>query len=99
MRQFYKTLKAENPDAVLIGEVWEDASNKVSYSEQREYLSGYDIDSAMNYAQRALMVDFVTGAKEARRMNDELTRLREITRRKIFMLCSTSSAATTSNGS
>ena len=77
LRQFYKTLKEENPDAVLIGEVWEDASNKVSYSEQREYLSGYDIDSAMNYAQRALMVDFVTGAKEARRMNDELTRLRE----------------------
>lgn len=77
MRQFYKTLKEENPDAVLIGEVWEDASNKVSYSEQREYLCGYDIDSAMNYAERALMVDFVTGAKEARRMNDELTRLRE----------------------
>ncbi len=77
LRQFYKTLKEENPDAVLIGEVWEDASNKVSYSEQREYLSGYDIDSAMNYAQRALMVDFVTGAKDGRRMNDELTRLRE----------------------
>ena len=77
LRQFYKTLKEENPDAVLIGEVWEDASNKVSYSEQREYLCGYDIDSAMNYAERALMVDFVTGAKEARRMNDELTRLRE----------------------
>ena len=30
------------------------------------------------------MVDFVTGAKEARRMNDELTRLREITCRKFY---------------
>lgn len=53
LRQFYHTLKEEKPDAVLIGEVWEDASNKVSYSEQREYLCGYDIDSAMNYAQRS----------------------------------------------
>ena len=36
LRDFYKTLKEENPDAVLIGEVWEDASNKISYGEQRE---------------------------------------------------------------
>lgn len=77
LRAFYKTLKEENPDAVLIGEVWEDASNKISYSEQREYLCGYDIDSAMNYALRALAVDFVKGEKDARRMNGELTRLIE----------------------
>lgn len=77
LREFYKTLKEEDNDAVLIGEVWEDASNKVSYNEQREYLCGHDLDSAMNYVQRALMVDFVTGQKDARRMNDELTRLIE----------------------
>ena len=77
LRQFYHTLKEEKPDAILIGEVWEDASNKVSYSEQREYLCGYDIDSAMNYAQRAIMLDFMTGVKDARRMNAELTRLIE----------------------
>lgn len=72
----------------------------VSYSEQREYLCGYDIDSAMNYAaERALAVDFVTGAKEARRMNDELARLRENYPPETSTPCSTSSAATTSNGS
>lgn len=77
LRAFYKTLKEENPDAVLIGEVWEDASNKISYSEQREYLCGYDIDSAMNYALRTIAVDFIIGRKDGRRMLAELTHLIE----------------------
>ena len=41
---FVKTLRREvkkqNPDAVIIGEVWEDASNKCSYGEEREYFLG-----------------------------------------------------------
>lgn len=37
---FYQELKAKEPEAALIGEVWEDASNKESYGIQRQYLSG-----------------------------------------------------------
>lgn len=77
LRAFYKTLKEEDPEAVLIGEVWEDASNKISYSEQREYLCGHDIDSAMNYALRSVAVDFVKGNKDGQRMNKELMGLIE----------------------
>lgn len=76
-RNFYKTLKEENPDAVLIGEVWEDASNKISYSEQREYLCGHDIDSAMNYVLRAMVVDFVLGRKDGTRLGQEIWQLME----------------------
>ncbi len=51
--EFIKTLrsqvKSENPDAVIIGEVWEDASNKESYGVRREYLLGDELDSVMNY--------------------------------------------------
>ncbi|ERT61765.1 4-alpha-glucanotransferase [Megasphaera vaginalis (ex Srinivasan et al. 2021)] len=65
LRDFYKTLKATDPEAVLIGEVWEDASNKISYGEQREYLCGYDIDSAMNYVLRRMFIDFVNGVRNA----------------------------------
>ena len=32
--------KKEKPDCVIIGEVWEDASNKVAYSARRRYLLG-----------------------------------------------------------
>lgn len=31
------------PDSVLIGEVWEDGSNKIAYSQRRRYLLGSEI--------------------------------------------------------
>lgn len=64
-RAFYKKLKSMNKDAVLIGEIWEDASNKVSYNVSREYLCGYEIDSAMNYPLRQIMLDFLLNKDEA----------------------------------
>ena len=33
-----KAIKEENKDAYILGEVWEDASNKMSYSQRRRYL-------------------------------------------------------------
>lgn len=42
-------VKATDPDAVIIGEVWEDASNKESYGHRRRYLLGRQLDSVMNY--------------------------------------------------
>ena len=38
----------------MIGEVWEDASNKIAYGTPREYLSGNEMDSAMNYPLRTI---------------------------------------------
>ena len=50
----------------MIGEVWEDASNKVAYGTPREYLSGNEMDSAMNYPLRTIWFDFLTGALDGR---------------------------------
>ncbi len=62
---FIKTLrkeaKSQKSDSVIIGEVWEDASNKVSYSEQREYLLGDELDSVMNYPFKDSMIGFIMG--------------------------------------
>lgn len=77
LQAFYKTLKETNPDALLIGEVWEDASNKSSYGEQRQYLCGHDIDSAMNYALRAVLLDFVLCHTDGEVMSDRLLQLIE----------------------
>lgn len=41
-------MKNTHPEAVLIGEVWEDASNKISYGKLREYFLGNELDSTMN---------------------------------------------------
>lgn len=48
-------------DSVLIGEVWEDASNKVSYSDRREYLFGNELDSVTNYPFRDIVIGFIIG--------------------------------------
>lgn len=77
LQAFYKTLKETNPEALLIGEVWEDASNKSSYGEQRQYLCGHDLDSAMNYALRTILVDFMVGHSTGEDMLDRLYTLME----------------------
>lgn len=56
---FKKRLKEINPDAILIGEVWEDASNKISYGKRRKYFSQSELDSVMNYPFRTAIIDFV----------------------------------------
>jgi 4-alpha-glucanotransferase len=66
---FYSELKQSDPEAALIGEVWEDASNKISYSKQRAYLCGGKLDSVMNYVLRRLMLDFLLGRADAGHIN------------------------------
>ncbi len=57
------TVKNKNPEAIIIGEVWEDASNKYSYSSRRRYLTGDQLDSVMNYPFAKTVMDFVRSAK------------------------------------
>ena len=65
LRKLRKTAKAENPEAVVLGEVWEDASNKTAYGEVRCYCTGDTLDSVMNYPLRRVILDFVTGKIDA----------------------------------
>lgn len=76
-RRFYQVLKEINPDAVLIGEIWEDASNKESYGVPREYLCGLEVDSAMNYPFRSIVLDFVLGVNDAYETNRRILSLYE----------------------
>ena len=52
-------VKSENGDAFLLGEVWEDASNKISYGARRRFLRGRQLDSVMNYVFANAIIDFV----------------------------------------
>lgn len=54
-------VKAEKKDAFLLGEVWEDASNKISYGARRRFLLGKQLDSVMNYPFAGAILDFVRG--------------------------------------
>ena len=50
-----------DPQGLLIGEVWEDASNKISYGKRRKYFLGNELDGTMNYPFRTAVLDFVSG--------------------------------------
>lgn len=53
-----KAVKSKNKNAVIIGEVWEDATNKISYNTRRRYLLGDQLDSVMNYPFANAIIDF-----------------------------------------
>ena len=54
-----RAVKKHNPDGVIIGEVWEDATDKVSYGARRHYLSGSQLDSVMNYPLRNGVISYI----------------------------------------
>lgn len=45
-------VKKYDEEKIVIGEVWEDASNKEAYGVKRRYLLGDQLDSVMNYPFR-----------------------------------------------
>ncbi len=51
--------REENPEAIIIGEVWEDASNKLAYEKRRHYFRGGQLDSVMNYPLKEAIVDYI----------------------------------------
>ena len=65
LRKLRAAAKAADPEAVVLGEVWEDASNKVAYGETRCYCTGDTLDSVMNYPVREAILNFVMGKTSA----------------------------------
>lgn len=59
LRRLRKSVRAVKDDAVILGEVWEDASHKVTYGQMRSYCLGDTVDSVMNYPLRIVLIDFL----------------------------------------
>lgn len=53
------TIKRYKPDALIIGEVWEDASDKIAYNERKRYFRGRQLDSVTDYPLRNALIEFV----------------------------------------
>lgn len=75
--EFKKELKNFENDSVLIGEVWEDASNKISYGQRRRYLLGKQLDSAMGYPFRKGILSFLKGEIASYELNDLYMNIKE----------------------
>jgi 4-alpha-glucanotransferase len=78
LRLLRQRVKRENPEAALIGEVWEDASNKIAYEETRTYCAGDTLDSVMNYPLRDALLGFINGEISALQFTRRVSHLNEV---------------------
>lgn len=60
LTQLASAVTAEKSDAVIIGEVWEDATDKIAYGVRKKYLRGGELDSVMNYPVRRAIIEYLT---------------------------------------
>ena len=65
------------PEKILIGEVWEDASNKIDYHKRRRYTSGFNLDGAMNYPLRNALISLFEQSQTPLETAEALMTLRE----------------------
>lgn len=68
-----KTVKAKSEENLIIGEVWEDASNKESYGKRRRYLNGKQLDTVMNYPFKEAIIDYIITADADKFVNRIMT--------------------------
>ena len=58
------------PDALILGEVWEDASNKCAYGQRRTYFTQGELDAVMNYPFRTAIINYVRGIDGGKALKD-----------------------------
>jgi 4-alpha-glucanotransferase len=80
----HRRVQEEKADGIVIGEVWEDASNKISYGKQREYLFGGELDSVMNYPYREGILRFVRREENALSLSRTIRSIHENYPKEVF---------------
>ncbi len=65
-----KAMDKVTKDNLLVGEVWEDPTNKVSYDQNRNYYINASLKSVMNYPFMENVIGFMKGIKSAYDLNE-----------------------------
>ena len=76
IQRIRSAMEETDPEAFLLGEVWEDASTKVAYSRRRQYLLGGELHGVMNYPFRTSLLDYLKGG-DANNFREAMETLRE----------------------
>jgi len=82
LKQRIRQLK---PDALLMGEVWEDASNKVAYGVPRRYFADGELDSVMNYPFRTAIINFLRERDDGKALRDTVMTIAENYPPQVFL--------------
>ena len=72
-----RRIRELKPDALLIGEVWEDASNKIAYGQRRRYFVDGMLDSVMNYPFRTAILNFLRERDDGRALRNAVLTIAE----------------------
>ncbi|MBE6926488.1 MAG: glycoside hydrolase family 13 protein [Ruminococcaceae bacterium] len=70
-------LRQLKPDALLMGEVWEDASYKLAYNVRKRYFVDGELDSCMNYPFRTAILEFMRGMDDGRSFRERVMTILE----------------------
>ena len=87
IRILRKRLKQNDPEGVLLGEVWDDCSNKYGPEGRRGYVNGDELDSAMNYPFTTAAISFLSARTDAYALDHTLQTLREHYPRPFYEAC------------
>ena len=60
VKKINSAIKKCDKNAITIGEVWEDATNKISYGVRRSYFDGSELDAVMNYPLKEAIIDYLS---------------------------------------
>ena len=77
LKMLYDRVKQLKPDALVLGEVWEDASSKTAYGKRRTYFTNAELDSVMNYPYRTAILNFMRGFDSGRAFKETVMSIAE----------------------
>lgn len=77
MAALKRRVRQIKPDALVIGEVWEDASHKIAYGVRRRYFVDGTLDSVMNYPFRTAILHFLSGEDEGQALRQTVMTILE----------------------
>lgn len=72
-----RRIREIKPDALLVGEVWEDASTKIAYDKRRRYFVDRELDSVMNYPWQKAVLRYARGEDDGRELGERIMQLAE----------------------
>ena len=76
VRRLRRRMRQIDPQSLLLGEVWEDGTTKIAYSQRRKYLLGRETNGLMNYPFRTALMAYLLGGG-AEYFRDSMEELRE----------------------
>lgn len=77
IEEIKKSCLQKDNESILIGEVWEDASNKISYGKRRKYFLGNELDSVTNYPFRENLLSFFHNKINSKELHEKFMKLYE----------------------